>query len=84
MLSSPKVASQLLVYERQQGMLNEVAEIGKGMSIAVYQLPFWHYTTPMLARPGVDGARRWLLLASYMVDRKTPRPKRRRVKATRS
>jgi hypothetical protein len=83
MLSSPKVASQLLVYERQQGMLNEVAEIGKGMSIAVYQLPFWHYTTPMLARPGADDARRWLLLASYTIDRK-PRPKRRRVKATRN
>jgi hypothetical protein len=77
MLSSPKVASQLLVYERQQGMLNEVAEIGKGMSIAVYQLPFWHYTTPMLARPGVEDARRWLLLASYFVDRTAPRSARR-------
>jgi hypothetical protein len=84
MLSSPKVASQLLVYERRQGMLNEVEEIGKGMSIAVYQLPFWHYTTPMLARPGVDDARRWLLLASYTIDRKKPRPMRRRVKATRN
>lgn len=83
MLSSPRVASQLLVYERRRGMLNEVEEIGKGMSIAVYQLPFWHYTTPMLARPGVDNARRWLLLASYVVDRPKPRP-RRRVKATRS
>jgi hypothetical protein len=72
MLSSPKVASQLLVYERQ-GWLNEVEEIGKGMSIAVYQLPFWHYTTPMLARPGVDDARRWLLLASYVVDRSKTR-----------
>jgi hypothetical protein len=82
MLSSPTVASQLLVYERRQGMLNEVEEVGKGMSIAVYQLPFWHYTTPMLARPGVDDARRWLLLASYMVDRKKPRPRRQRVKAT--
>ena len=77
MLSSPKVASQLLVYERQQGMLNEVAEIGKGMSIAVYQLPFWHYTTPMLARPGVEDARRWLLLASYTIERKKPRAARR-------
>jgi hypothetical protein len=77
MLSSPKVASQLLVYERRQGMLNEVEEIGKGMSIAVYQLPFWHYTTPMRARPGADDARRWLLLASYMVDRSKPRPRRR-------
>jgi len=78
MLSSPNVASQLLVYERQQGMLNEVAEIGKGMSIAVYQLPFWHYTTPMRARPGVEDARRWLLLASYFVDRKARRPGKRR------
>src|SRR3954452_7210102 len=77
MLSSPKVASQLLVYERQQGMLNEGAEIGRGMSIAVYQLPFWHYTTPMLARPGADDARRWLLLASYFVDRTKVRPRRR-------
>jgi hypothetical protein len=83
MLSSPKVASQLLVYERRQGMLNEVEEIGRGMSIAVYQLPFWHYTTPMLARPGVD-ARRWLLLASYTIDRTKLRPQRRRVKATRN
>jgi hypothetical protein len=77
MLSSPKVASQLLVYERQQGMLNEVAEIGKGMSIAVYQLPFWHYTTPMLARRGAEDARRWLLLASYFIDREKPRSSRR-------
>jgi hypothetical protein len=76
MLSSPKVASQLLVYEKRQGILNEVAEIGKGMSIAVYQLPFWHYTTPMIARPGVDDARRWLLLASYMIDRKKKRSTR--------
>jgi hypothetical protein len=70
MLSSPSVASQLLVYEKRQGILNEVEEIGKGMSIAVYQLPFWHYTTPMIARPGADDARRWLLLASYFIDRK--------------
>jgi hypothetical protein len=69
MLSSPAVASQLLVYERRRGFLNEVAEIGRGMSIAVYQLPFWHYTTPMIPRAGGDDARRWLLLASYMIDR---------------
>lgn len=77
MLSSPKVASQLLVYEKRQGILNAVEEIGRGMSIAVYQLPFWHYTTPMIARRGVDDARRWLLLASYMVDRRKARPARR-------
>jgi hypothetical protein len=43
---------------------------GRGMSIA----PFWHYTTPMIARPGVDDAWRWLLLASYIIDRKKRRP----------
>jgi hypothetical protein len=75
MLSSASVASQLLVYERRRGFLNEVEEIGRGMSIAVYQLPFWHYTTPMIPRAGRDHAKRWLLLATYMVDR-TKRPRR--------
>lgn len=84
MLSSPKVASQLLVYEKRQGILNAVEEIGRGMSIAIYQLPFWHYTTPMIARPGVDDARRWLLLASYMIDRKKARRRKRRAKAARN
>jgi hypothetical protein len=82
MLSSPAVASQLLVYERRRGLLNEVAEIGRGVSIAVYQLPFWHYTTPMIPRAGGDNARRWLMLASYMLDRTKPRSrdKTRRIK----
>jgi hypothetical protein len=31
----------------------------------------------MIARPGVDDARRWLLLASYTIDRKKPPPARR-------
>jgi hypothetical protein len=82
MISSPAVASQLLIYERRQGFLNEVAEIGRGMSIAIYQLPFWHYTTPMIARAGTDDARRWLLLASYMVDR-TKRGSRGKVRRIR-
>jgi hypothetical protein len=40
MLSSPSVASQLLVQEGPDGMLDIVKEAGSGASIAVNQLPF--------------------------------------------
>jgi hypothetical protein len=69
MLSEPAVLSQLLVYEKQTGLLNEVREIGHGLAVAVYQLPFWHYTTPLMPRPNASEARRWLFLASYLIDR---------------
>jgi hypothetical protein len=68
MLSEPSVSSQLLVYEEQPGLLNEVEEIGKGMAIAVYHLPFWHYTTPLQPRSKTRPARRWLLLASFDIE----------------
>jgi hypothetical protein len=73
MLSEPTVLSQLLVYEKQRGLLNEVREVGRGLAIAVYQLPFWHYTTPLMARPDAGQARRWLFIASYAVDRRALR-----------
>jgi hypothetical protein len=69
MLSEPSVQSQLLVYEAEPGLLNEVEEIGKGMAIAVYHLPFWHYTTPLQPKNKTRRARRWLLLASFDFDR---------------
>jgi hypothetical protein len=68
MLSEPSVSSQLLVYEVQPGLLNEVEEIGKGMAIAVYHLPFWHYTTPLQPRSKTRPARRWLLLATFDIE----------------
>jgi hypothetical protein len=74
MLSEPTVLSQLLVYEKQNGLLNEVREMGRGLAVAVYQLPFWHYTTPLMPRADVNQARRWLFLASYLIDRQAPRP----------
>ena len=70
MLSEPTVLSQLLVYEKQTGLLNEVREVGRGLAIAVYKLPFWHYTTPLIPRPHADQARRWLFLVSYLLDRR--------------
>jgi hypothetical protein len=69
MLSEPTVVSQLLVYEKRRGLLNAVEEVGSGLGIAVYQLPFWHYTTPLVVREGARSARRWVFLASYIVER---------------
>jgi hypothetical protein len=65
MFSNGAVAQQLLVYE-QQRYLSEARDVAGPPSIAVYRLPFWHYTTPLVARPGREReARRWLLLGSW-------------------
>jgi len=43
-------------------------------SVAVYRLPFWHYTTPLLAKRGREAeARRWLLLGSFDYDPPLPK-----------
>jgi hypothetical protein len=68
MLSEPTVLSQFIVYENNPGLLNEVENVGHGVRIAVYNLPFWHYATPLIARPGSRRARRWLFVASYVID----------------
>jgi hypothetical protein len=65
MVSEPAVESQLLIYEKRRGLLNEVAEVGKAPYVAIYQLPFWHYVTPLIAKSGFARARRWVLMASY-------------------
>lgn len=60
------VARQSLVYSRA-GHLSEAVEVGRGGLISVYRLPFWHYTTPLIARPGAARrARRWVLLATFL------------------
>ncbi|HEV2719424.1 MAG TPA: hypothetical protein VG323_05365 [Thermoanaerobaculia bacterium] len=75
MFSNDAVASQLLVYE-EHGFLSRSHEVAGRSGIAVYRLPFWHYTTPLIARPGREQeARRWLLLGSFDFD---PPPKRLR------
>lgn len=67
MLTNEHVAGQLLVYE-EGGYLSKAANIAQRAAVAVYRLPFWHYTTPLLAKPGHEAdARRWLLLASFML-----------------
>ena len=60
------VAGQSLVYARR-GHLSEVVNIGPGGLITAYRLPFWHYTTPLIAKPGPGArARRWVLLATFL------------------
>ena len=77
MLSEPRVASQLLIYEKRRGLLNAVEEVGQGFGVAVYRLPFWHYTTPLIAHGVARNARRWLLLASFEIRRKGRMPNTR-------
>jgi hypothetical protein len=68
MFSNAAVAHQLLVYEERH-FLSASREVSRGASIAVYRLPFWHYTTPLIARPRREqDARRWLLLGSFDYD----------------
>ena len=68
MFSNPAVAQQLLVYE-QRGFLSTAREVSSAPAIAIYRLPFWHYTTPLVARTGREQeARRWLLLGSFDYD----------------
>jgi hypothetical protein len=68
MFSNDAVQSQWLVYE-ERGFLSQSHEVAKPAGIAVYRLPFWHYTTPLVARAGREReARRWLLLGSFDFD----------------
>ena len=56
------------MYE-ERGFLTASRDVAGPPAIAVYRLPFWHYTTPLVARPGREGkARRWLLLGSFDYD----------------
>ena len=68
MFSNDAVAQQLLVYEERR-YFSRAHEVSGKPAIAVYKLPFWHYTTPLLARRGHEQrARRWLLLGSFDYD----------------
>jgi len=73
MFSNDAVKTQQLVYENR-GFLSASHEVSGRSGIAVYRLPFWHYTTPLVGRKGREAeARRWLLLGSFDFD---PPPKK--------
>jgi hypothetical protein len=68
MFSNDAVAQQLLVYE-EGGFLTRTHDVAGAPAIAIYRLPFWHYTTPLVARRGHEAqARRWLLLGTFDYD----------------
>jgi hypothetical protein len=65
-LSSPSVDHQYLVYAKSGHFTEMVPVAGLG-TLTIYRLPFWHYTTPLMAKPGAEAkARRWVLLATYL------------------
>lgn len=67
-LCNDGVQDQFLVCE-EDGHLAGVYPAASDGSVAVYRLPFWHYTTPLRAKPGAENdARRWLLLATFDLD----------------
>jgi hypothetical protein len=63
-LCSPGVAHQWLVYSRA-GHFSEIVSVAHPASLTAYRLPFWHYTTPLVAKRGRE-ASRWVLLGTFL------------------
>jgi len=77
MFRNDAVAHHYLVYE-EKGHFSKIVDINVQGGVSVYRLPFWHYTTPLAAKPGREReARRWLLLGTFQIanrgKRKTER-----------
>jgi hypothetical protein len=67
MFANEAVAHQYLVYE-QNGHLSKLVDINRQGAVSVYELPFWHYTTPLVAKRNREReARRWLLLGTFSI-----------------
>ena len=67
MFINDAVAHQYLVYE-QRGHFSRLVDINKQGAVSVYELPFWHYTTPLVGKKRREGeARRWLLLGTFSI-----------------
>jgi hypothetical protein len=65
-LATPAVDHQWLVYAKG-GHLSQIQGVNTLGGVTVYRLPFWHYTTPLVAKPGAeDAARRWVLLGTFL------------------
>lgn len=78
-LATPAVAHQWLVYA-ERGHFSRMESVATQGGITVYRLPFWHYTTPLMAKPGAETkARRWVLLGTFLYrhPRIVPAPIRR-------
>jgi hypothetical protein len=67
-LGAPDVAHQYLVYA-SNGHFSEIVNVNRPGAIAAYRLPFWHYTTPLKARPGREKtARRFVILGTFLYE----------------
>jgi hypothetical protein len=65
-LTSPDVSEQFLVYA-VAGHFTRIEPVARSGRLTAYRLPFWHYTTPLVARHGREaGARRWVLLGTFL------------------
>jgi hypothetical protein len=68
MFANSGVAHQFLVYE-EKGHFSQAVDVNIQGGVSIYKLPFWHYTTPLMGKAGREqGARRWLLLGSYIIE----------------
>ena len=64
-LAGPGVAHQWLVYA-EGGHFRHVLDINMAGGITAYRLPFWHYTTPLVAKAGRErAAQRWVVLGTF-------------------
>ena len=65
-LVSPGVAHQYLVYAKS-GHFTEMVSVAETGCLTLYRLPFWHYTTPLQAKPKQErNAARWVLLGTFL------------------
>jgi hypothetical protein len=74
-LSAPTVAHQWLVYSRA-GHFSEIVPLAGPATVTAYRLPFWHYTTPLVARRGRADAARWVLLGTFLFANGSPAARR--------
>jgi hypothetical protein len=70
-LATDAVKSHFLVYA-QDGHFSQMEDVNTVGGLTAYRLPFWHYTTPLVARRGQEPkARRWVLLGTFLYDTAT-------------
>lgn len=76
-LANDAVAHQWLVYA-EKGHFRHVEAVHANGGITAYRLPFWHYTTPLVAKPKRESeARRWVLLGTFLYAKPGPLPPKR-------
>jgi hypothetical protein len=71
-LANDGVDHQWLIYEKNRHLYG-IVNIAVPNMVSVYWLPFWHYTTPLVAKKGREkSARRWLLLGTFDLPADSP------------